>query len=137
MLEGRKAHTHTQRHTFQKKKQILCLKLFRGIFYFYFSSILFNTAFFVSVQLTRCQQNLFFCLLLFKGTFTSVLKDKMSKRSHTIVKNQGCSYFFCLLIEGSGSGSGSRYRSGSGRTKNKGIQIHGKIARKTLILSVL
>jgi hypothetical protein len=32
----------------------------------------------------------FFCLLLFKGTFTSFFKDKKSKRSHkTNNKNQG------------------------------------------------
>jgi hypothetical protein len=27
----------------------------------------------------------FFCFLLFEGTFTSVVKDKMSKRSHKIL----------------------------------------------------
>ncbi len=40
----------------------------------------------------------FFRLLLFEGTFTSVLKDKNSKRSHKS-RNQGFSYFFCLLME--------------------------------------
>jgi hypothetical protein len=42
----------------------------------------------------------FLCLLLFKGTFTSLFKDKKSKRSYkTVGRNQG----FSLMIEGSGS----------------------------------
>ncbi len=57
---------------------------------------------------TRCQQIIFnkklFCLLLFEGTFTSFFKDKKSKRV-TNRRNQGCSKFFCMTIEGSGSGS--------------------------------
>jgi hypothetical protein len=40
-----------------------------------------------------------FCLLLFEGTFTSFFKDKKSQHS----RNQGFSYYFCLMIEGSGS----------------------------------
>jgi hypothetical protein len=41
-----------------------------------------------------------FNLLLFEGMFTSVVKDsKKSKNS----RNQGFSYFFCLLLEGSRS----------------------------------
>ncbi len=40
----------------------------------------------------------FFCLLLFEGTFTSFSKKLQNSR------NQGFSYFLCLLIEGSGSG---------------------------------
>jgi hypothetical protein len=39
-----------------------------------------------------------FCLLLFKGTFTSFFKD---------IRYQGFSYYFCLMIKGSGSRSGS------------------------------
>ncbi len=35
----------------------------------------------------------FFCLLFFKGTFTSFFKDKMSWRSHKTVV---FSYYFCL-----------------------------------------
>jgi hypothetical protein len=41
-----------------------------------------------------------FCLLIFEGILTSVFINKKSKNS----KNQGFSYFFCLLMEGSGSG---------------------------------
>jgi hypothetical protein len=64
----------------------------------------------------------FFCLLLFEGTFTSLFKDKKSKRSH---KTESTFFFpFCLMIEGSGSipltnGSGS----GSRRPKNIRIRI--------------
>jgi hypothetical protein len=43
-----------------------------------------------------------FCFLLFEGTFTSVFKDKQSQNS----RNQGFSYYFCLMIEGSGSEPG-------------------------------
>jgi hypothetical protein len=53
----------------------------------------------------------FFCLLLFKATFTSFFKDKKSKESQNI-RTQGFSYYFCMMIEGSRSrtvsgGSGS------------------------------
>ncbi len=34
-----------------------------------------------------------FCLLLFEGTFTSFLKDKVQKKSQNS-KNQGFSYYF-------------------------------------------
>ncbi len=37
----------------------------------------------------------FFCLLLFEGTFTSVFKDKKSKRSH---KTLGIIRFFLLFL---------------------------------------
>ncbi len=54
----------------------------------------------------------FICLLLFEGTFTSFFKDKNQKESQNS-RNQGFSYYFCMLIEGSrsipltnGSGSG-------------------------------
>jgi hypothetical protein len=47
----------------------------------------------------------FFCLLLSDGTFSSVFKDKKSKRSPEAKnsRNQGVSYFFCLLRDGSES----------------------------------
>jgi hypothetical protein len=41
--------------------------------------------FFIDLQEANKKQNFFvkfFCLLFFEGTFTSVLKDKKSKRSH-------------------------------------------------------
>ncbi len=44
-----------------------------------------------------------FCLLLFEATFTSFLKDKKSKRKSQNGRNQGFSYYFYLMIEGSGS----------------------------------
>jgi hypothetical protein len=51
----------------------------------------------------------FFCLLLFKGTFTSFFKDKKSKEvtKQQNSRNHGFSYYFCLMIDGSGAGSGS------------------------------
>jgi hypothetical protein len=82
---------------------------------------------------SRCQQKTnfwhnFFCLLLFEGTFTSFFKDKKSKRA-TNSRNQGFSYYFCMMIEGSGSKTGSGsipltsgYGSGSRRPKNKWIR---------------
>ncbi len=61
---------------------------------------------------SRCQQktnfwHYFFCILLFEGTFTSLFKDKKSKRSHKChnSRNQSFSYYFCLMIEWSGSRS--------------------------------
>jgi hypothetical protein len=55
--------------------------------------------------------------IIFEGTFTSFFKDKKSKRCHKLQKsrNQGFSYYFCLMIEGAGSitltdGSGSGFR---------------------------
>ncbi len=66
---------------------------------------------------SRCQQKTnfftkFFCILLLEGTFTLFFKDKKSKKSQNS-RNQGFSYYFCMMIEGSGSitltnGYGSR-----------------------------
>jgi hypothetical protein len=41
---------------------------------------------------------LFFCLLVFEGTFSSFFKDKMEVIKST---NHGFSYYFCLMTEGS------------------------------------
>jgi hypothetical protein len=51
-----------------------------------------------------------------------------SQKSHKIVRNQGFSYYFCMMIEGSEAGAGSGYipltsGSGSGRPKNMWIRI--------------
>jgi hypothetical protein len=51
---------------------------------------------------------MFFCLLLFEGTFTSFFKDKKSQKSQNS-RNQGFSYYFCLLIEGSRSGRAQKH----------------------------
>ncbi len=60
-----------------------------------------------------------FCLLLFECTFTSFLKEKKSQNS----RNQGSSYYFCMMIEGSGSGSiPLTDRSGSRRPKKMWIR---------------
>ncbi len=54
-----------------------------------------------------------FCLLLFEGTFTSVIIDNKSKRSHKIVEIRVFLLFYVLM-------EGSR----SGRPKNIRIRIH-------------
>jgi hypothetical protein len=61
----------------------------------------------------------FFCLLLFNGTFTSVLMDIKSKRSHKVVEIKVFLTSFCLLIEVSGSVQNNDW-SGSGRPKKYG-----------------
>jgi hypothetical protein len=72
----------------------------------------------------------FFCLLILsEGTFSSCLKDEKSQNS----RNQGFSYYFCLMIEGSGAGdksvSGAGFGSapltnGSGSRRPKNIPQH-------------
>jgi hypothetical protein len=73
-----------------------------------------------SMSLTNGSGFKVFCLLLFEATIYIIFQDKKSKRSHkTVGRNQGFSYYFCLMIEGSGSiplTNGSR--SGSRRPKN-------------------
>ncbi len=55
--------------------------------------------------LTRCQQKIsFFASYFLKVcTFTSVFKEKKSKRSHNVMEIKVFPYLFCLLMEGSGS----------------------------------
>jgi hypothetical protein len=67
----------------------------------------------------------YFCLLLFEDTFISFLKIKSQKESQNS-RNQGFSYYFCMMIGGSGSGAGSKSipltngsGSGSRRPKNR------------------
>ncbi len=66
----------------------------------------------------------FFCLLLFEGTvyvhhFSKIKSQKESQNR----RNQGFSYYFCMMIEGSGSGSiPLTSGSGSGRPKNMWIR---------------
>jgi hypothetical protein len=52
-------------------------------------------------------------LLLLEGALISFFKGKKSKISNKTVRNQGFSYYFCLMIEGSRSGAGARSGSGS------------------------
>ncbi len=66
-------------------------------------------------------KNKFFCLLFFESTFTSFFKDKKSKKSQNS-RNQGFSYCFCLMIEGSGS-IPLTYGSGSGSRRPKNMWI--------------
>ncbi len=47
------------------------------------------------------QKTKFFYLLLFEGTFTSFFRDKKSKLQNS--RNQGFSYYFGLMIDGSGT----------------------------------
>jgi hypothetical protein len=53
------------------------------------------TKIFISLQV--------FCLLLFEATFTSLFKDKKVIKKLQNSRNQGFSYYFCLMIEGSGT----------------------------------
>jgi hypothetical protein len=67
----------------------------------------------------------FFCILLFEGTFISFIKNKKKLQNS---RNQGFSYYFCLMIEGSGSGVGSGSipltdGSGSGSRRPKNMWI--------------
>ncbi len=64
---------------------------------------------------------MFFCLILFEGTFTLSFNDKKSKRSRKTLAIKV--YFFCSMIEGAGSGSIPLTNwSGSGRPKNMWIR---------------
>ncbi len=54
------------------------------------------------IDLQDANRKLFFWSLLFEDTFTSFFKDKSKKSQNR--RNQGFSYYFCLMIEGSGSG---------------------------------
>jgi hypothetical protein len=47
----------------------------------------------------------FFCLLLFEGPFISCFKDKKYKKTSQNRRNQGFSYHFSMMLEGTGSGS--------------------------------
>ncbi len=46
-----------------------------------------------------------FLLITFEGTFTSFFKEKKVQKKSQNNNNQGFSYFFCLMIEGSESRS--------------------------------
>ncbi len=63
-----------------------------------------------------------FCLLLFEATFTFFSKSKVIKKSQN-GRNQGFSYYLCLMVEGSGTGSIPRTNgpgSGARRLKTNG-----------------
>jgi hypothetical protein len=53
-------------------------------------------------------------LFLFEVTFTSFLKDKKFRKKSQNRRNQGFSYYFCLMIKGSRSVA---LTNGSGRPK--------------------
>ncbi len=65
----------------------------------------------------------FFCQLHFEGTFTSFSKIKSQKESQNS-RNQGFSYYFCMMIEGSGSGS-IPLTSGSGSATGSKVPLSG------------
>jgi hypothetical protein len=80
--------------------------------------------------------NKIFCLLLFECTFTSFFKEKIQKESQNS-RNQGFSYYFCMIIEGSESGSGSiplTNGSGSGSRRPKNMWIRWIRIRNTVII---
>ncbi len=67
----------------------------------------------------------FFCIYFLKVHLHHFLKTK-SQKEVTSSRNQGFSYYFCLMIEGSGSGAGSvplTSGSGSGSRRPKNIWI--------------
>jgi hypothetical protein len=70
-----------------------------------------------------------FCLLFFQGTFTSVFKDKKSKRSHKIVEIKVFLLFF-LLIEGSGPYKLWRTRIHSTGSLVQSFVLHESRSRK-------
>jgi hypothetical protein len=71
-----------------------------------------------------CHRGEVFCFLLFEGTFTSFFKDKKSKKKSQNNRNQGCSYYFCLMLEGSGAGSIPLTNgSGSGSMMPKNVRV--------------
>ncbi len=77
------------------------------------------------IDLNKMPTKKFFCLLLFERTCTSFSKIKSKKNSQSF-RNQGFSYFFYLVIEGSRSGSGSiplTDGSGSGSRRPKNMWI--------------
>ena len=92
----------------------------------------------------RCQQktnfltqffNTIFCayyfLKLHLHNFSKIKSQKESQNS----RNQGFSYYFCMMIEGTGSGS-IPLTSGSGRPKNMWIQWIRKTGKNTLKWSI-
>jgi hypothetical protein len=65
----------------------------------------------------------YYCLKVHLHNFPKIKSQKESHNS----RNQGFSYYFCMMTEGSGSGAGAgsiplTYGSGSGRPKNKRIR---------------
>ncbi len=89
---------------------------------------------------SRCKQKTnfltqFFCLLFLKVHLHHFSKIKSHKESQNS-RNQGFSYYFCMMIEGSGSGtipltSGSG--SGSGKPKNMWIRIRNTAGSMILV----
>jgi hypothetical protein len=81
---------------------------------------------------SRCQQKTIFfssdCYFL-KVNLHHFSKIKSQQESQNS-RNQGFSYYFCMMIEGSGAGSGSitlTDGSGSGRPENMWIRIRSRI----------
>ncbi len=68
-----------------------------------------------------------------EGTFTSFFKVKKVKKKSQNGRNQGLSYYFCLMIEGSGSGSipltnGPDPDPGGPKTRGSG-DVHPKLVK--------
>jgi hypothetical protein len=78
----------------------------------------FNTVFWIRDILLRSK---FFCVLPFEGKFYIILQSQNVIKKSQNSRNQGFSYYFCFLIEGSGSvqimiDQGGPKTSGSGFT---------------------
>ena len=72
--------------------------------------LLFSSLTFKMPTKDKFFNTIFAALSLFEAKFKSFFKEKKSKSQNS--RNQGFSYYFCTMIEG--SGSGSRAGSGSG-----------------------
>jgi hypothetical protein len=74
---------------------------------------------------SRCQQKTNKKRSFLLITFCIIFKEKVKKKSQSS-RNQGFSYYFCLVMEGSGPGSGSApltNGSGSGSRRPKNMWI--------------
>jgi hypothetical protein len=62
----------------------------------------FRILLFSSVTIKVTSKNIFFyvfCILLFKSTFTSLFKGKNVIKKSLSSRNEGFSYYFCLMID--------------------------------------
>ncbi len=84
-------------------------------------------------QKTNLKINVFLLITFWRYIYIIFQRKKVQKKSQNS-RNQGVSYYFCLMIEGSGSiPPTSGFGSGSGRPKNMWIRntaLHNIISHK-------
>ncbi len=81
-------------------------------------------------QKTNLKKSFSACYFLKVHLHTVIFQKKLQNS-----RNQGSSYYFCLMMEGFGAGSGSIHltkESGSGRPKNMWIRIRDTACRSSL-----